>query len=43
MSALCCFTAAPLPSAAGFGLDSFMVRYQGVDWLDQKNWKCNKQ
>ena len=28
---------------AGFGLDSFMVRYQGVDWLDKKNWKCNKQ
>lgn len=27
----------------GFGLDSFMMRYQGVDWLDQGNWKCNKQ
>jgi hypothetical protein len=28
---------------AGFGLDSFMMRYQDVDWLDQANWKCNKQ
>lgn len=28
---------------AGFGLDSFMMRYQGVDWADKSNWKCNKQ
>lgn len=28
---------------AGFGLDCFMMRYQGVDWADSANWKCNKQ
>ncbi|KAI7836092.1 hypothetical protein COHA_010020 [Chlorella ohadii] len=28
---------------AGFNLDSFMMRYQGVDWLDQANWHCNKR
>ncbi|KAL4428545.1 hypothetical protein ABPG75_002634 [Micractinium tetrahymenae] len=28
---------------AGFGLDCFMMRYQGVDWADRANWKCNKQ
>lgn len=25
----------------GFNLDSFMARYQGVDWTDQTNWECN--
>ena len=33
----------PPPPPPGFGLDSFMMRYQGVDWADTKNWKCNKQ
>ncbi len=28
---------------AGFGLDCFMMRYQGVDWADRANWRCNKQ
>lgn len=28
---------------AGFNLDSFMMRYQGVNWLDQANWHCNKR
>jgi hypothetical protein len=28
---------------AGYGLDSFMMRYQGIDWTDSKNWGCNKQ
>ena len=28
---------------AGFGIDTFMLRYQGVDWLDNKNWGCNGQ
>lgn len=26
---------------AGYNLDSFMARYQGVDWRDEKNWRCN--
>ena len=25
----------------GYNLDSFMVRYQGVDWTDQASWECN--
>ena len=25
----------------GYNLDSFMVRYQGVDWTDQSSWECN--
>lgn len=28
---------------AGYNLDSFMMRYQGVDWLNHDNWACNKQ
>lgn len=31
------------PPPPGFNLDSFMMRYQGVDWLDQANWDCNKR
>lgn len=26
---------------AGFNLDSFVMRYQGVDWRDKANWGCN--
>lgn len=26
---------------AGYSIDSFMMRYQGVDWMDHKNWDCN--
>lgn len=26
---------------AGYNLDSFMVRYQGVDWTNEANWECN--
>ena len=33
----------PPPVPPGFNLDSFMMRYQGVDWLDAANWKCNKR
>lgn len=25
----------------GYNLDSFMVRYQGVDWTNEANWECN--
>ena len=25
----------------GYNLDSFMIRYQGVDWTDQASWECN--
>ena len=25
----------------GFSIDSFMLRYRGVDWLNQTNWDCN--
>lgn len=28
---------------AGYGLDSLMLRYQGVNWLDRANWNCNSQ
>lgn len=28
---------------AGYTLDSFMMRYQGVDWQDTRNWACNKK
>jgi hypothetical protein len=28
---------------AGHNLDSFMLRYQGVDWRDHANWGCNRQ
>jgi hypothetical protein len=27
--------------AAGYTLDSLMMRYQRVDWRDQDNWGCN--
>ena len=27
--------------AANFTIDSLMLRYQGVDWTDTANWKCN--
>jgi hypothetical protein len=26
---------------AGFNIDSLMLRYQGVDWRDKRNWRCN--
>ena len=26
---------------AGFSLDCLMIRYQGIDWTDYANWKCN--
>lgn len=26
---------------AGFSLDSLMLRYQGLDWREKGNWKCN--
>jgi hypothetical protein len=27
--------------AAGYNLDSLMLRYQGVDWRNKDNWNCN--
>ena len=27
--------------AAGYNLDSLMLRYQGVDWRQPENWGCN--
>ena len=27
--------------AKGYTIDSFMLRYQGVDWTDLDNWDCN--
>lgn len=27
---------------AGYEIDSFMTRYQGVKWSDKKNWGCNR-
>lgn len=27
----------------GYNLDSFMVRYQGVDWTNEANWECNSR
>lgn len=26
---------------AGYNLDSFMLRYRGVDWTEPRNWGCN--
>jgi hypothetical protein len=26
---------------AGYTIDSFQMRYQGVDWKDKTNWECN--
>lgn len=26
---------------AGYNIDSLMVRYQGLDWRDTRNWQCN--
>lgn len=26
---------------AGFTIDSLMLKYQGVDWRNTKNWNCN--
>lgn len=26
---------------AGYNLDSFMLRYRGVDWTQHRNWGCN--
>ena len=26
---------------AGYNIGSLMIRYQGVDFRDQKNWECN--
>ena len=26
---------------AGYNMDSFMLRYRGVDWTNQVNWGCN--
>ena len=28
---------------AGLAIDCLMVRYQGVDWLDVANWRCNAE
>ena len=27
--------------SAGYGIDSLMLRYQGVDWTDLDTWDCN--
>lgn len=27
--------------AAGYNLDSFMLRYRSVDWTQRRNWGCN--
>ena len=27
---------------AGFSIDSFLHRYQGVDWTDETSWQCNE-
>ncbi len=27
----------------GYNLDSFMVRYQNVDWTNEANWECNSR
>ena len=27
---------------AGYQIDSFMTRYQGVRWSDKRNWNCNR-
>jgi hypothetical protein len=27
----------------GYNLDSFMVRYQDVDWTNEANWECNSR
>ncbi|GAX76065.1 hypothetical protein CEUSTIGMA_g3508.t1 [Chlamydomonas eustigma] len=29
--------------AAGYNIDSFMTRYQGVDWRDPAHWGCNER
>lgn len=29
--------------AAGYTFDTLMYKYGGVDWRDEKNWKCNDQ
>lgn len=26
---------------AGYTIDSLMLRYQGVNWTDTRNWGCN--
>ena len=26
---------------AGYTIDSLMLKYQGADWLNRANWKCN--
>lgn len=26
---------------AGYNLDCFIIRYQGIDWRDPTNWDCN--
>jgi len=26
---------------AGYTIDSLMLRYQGIDWTDTRNWECN--
>ena len=26
---------------AGYTLDSFLLRYRGVDWTNHSNWDCN--
>lgn len=28
---------------AGYNLDCFMTRYQGVNWRDRRNWDCNQR
>lgn len=27
--------------AAGYTIDSLMLKYQGADWLDRNSWNCN--
>jgi hypothetical protein len=29
--------------AAGYSFDTLMYKYGGVDWADERNWKCNNQ
>lgn len=28
---------------AGYNIDSFMLRYQGVDWRNKSTWDCNER
>lgn len=35
------FAASAVILNAGFGIDSLMLRYKGLDWRDKSVWKCN--